>query len=247
MGFLYFTHIAHQLFFFFLAVNTSLELPTNLLATLPPLRLGMPSAFSFFHYSFHDKPLFIWFDRESFSLSLSLSFQWVKPWVFLYLSLWHAKVVLAIYYIFWAKMPSQQSTSQKRPYLDTENRPFLALHQITPFATSLALARYKLVVLWPRCGYLITFYFCLLSFPCCSCCWYLALSHFALASYLPVLIFYGEWHGLIMLAPLLPFFCPFLGLWACCCYFLLDWPVGPDFFFFFLLGFYIPLFSAITY
>ena len=29
-----------------------------------------------------------------------------------------------VYYLFWAKMPSQQSNSQKRSWLDTRNRPF---------------------------------------------------------------------------------------------------------------------------
>lgn len=63
------------------------------------------------------------------------------------------QVVLTIYYLFWTKMPSQKSTSQKRPWLDIGNKPFSPLYQITPFVsvirgpTLLALAGYKLVLL----------------------------------------------------------------------------------------------------
>ena len=66
MEFLSFTHIAHQLFLS--AVNTSSRLPTNLLVVWPPLHLGMPNTFSLFHYSFHDKSLFVWICHEPFSL-----------------------------------------------------------------------------------------------------------------------------------------------------------------------------------
>ena len=41
-------------------------------------------------------------------------------------------MVPTIYYLFWAKMLSQQSPSQKRPWLDTKNRHFSPLHQTTP-------------------------------------------------------------------------------------------------------------------
>lgn len=42
------------------------------------------------------------------------------------------QVVPAICYLFWANVPSQHSTSKKRPWLDIENRPFSSLHQTTP-------------------------------------------------------------------------------------------------------------------
>ena len=54
----------------------------------------------------------------------------------------------------------------------------------------------------------------------------------------PILVFYGERYRLIGLAPLLPF----LGPWAHLLLVSLNWPVGPYFFPFFLLGFYSPLF-----
>lgn len=63
------------------------------------------------------------------------------------------QVVLTIYYLFWTKIPSQKSTSQKRLWLDIGNKPFSPLYQITPFVsvirgpTLLALAGYKLVLL----------------------------------------------------------------------------------------------------
>ena len=83
MGFLYFTLIAYQLFLS--AMSTLSKLPLSPLATWPPLHLGMPSAFSLFHYLFHDKFLSIWF-----CVSLFLSFQRTKFWVSFYLFLWHA-------------------------------------------------------------------------------------------------------------------------------------------------------------
>ena len=85
MGFLSFTPIAHQLFLS--AVNTSSRLPTNLLVVWPPLHLGMPNTFSLFHYSFHDKSLFVWICHEPFSLirtgktlglSLPISLTYIK-------------------------------------------------------------------------------------------------------------------------------------------------------------------------
>ena len=80
MGFLYFTLIAYQLFLS--AMSTLSKLPISPLATWPPLHLGMPSAFSLFHYLFHDKFLSIWFCVSQF-----LSFQWTKFWVSFYLFL----------------------------------------------------------------------------------------------------------------------------------------------------------------
>ena len=66
MEFLYFTLIAHQPFLF--AVSTLLELPTSAIVVWPPLHLDMLSAFSLFHYLFHDKSLFVLFCRRSISL-----------------------------------------------------------------------------------------------------------------------------------------------------------------------------------
>ena len=41
------------------------------------------------------------------------------------------QVVPTIYHLFWAKMSSQQSISQKKPWLEIGNRPFFPLHQTT--------------------------------------------------------------------------------------------------------------------
>ena len=61
------------------------------LATRPPLHLGMPNAFSLFHYLFHNKSLFVWFCHGSislistgkalgFSLSIFMAcIKWSKP------------------------------------------------------------------------------------------------------------------------------------------------------------------------
>ena len=64
MGFLYFTPMAHQPFLS--TVSTSSKLPINLLVVQSPLHLGMPIAFSLFHYPFHDRFQFIWFYHEPF-------------------------------------------------------------------------------------------------------------------------------------------------------------------------------------
>jgi len=79
----------------------------------------------------------------------------------------------------------------------------------------------------------------LLSFPCHSCRGHMTLSCSGPALSLLVLIFYGKCHGLIGLCPT---FAPSWARGFAYCYFLLGWPVGPYFFIFFVLGFYIPLF-----
>ena len=96
------------------------EVPTTLLAVQPLLHLGMLSVFSLFHYPSHKKILI-----NSF-----------LPYIFLYplmgktlglslpISLACIKWPQPVYYLFWAKMPSQQSNSQKRSWLDSRNRPF---------------------------------------------------------------------------------------------------------------------------
>lgn len=109
-------------------------------------------------------------------------------------------------------MSPQQSTSQKRPWLDIRNRHFFPplsnytlYKSLNRWSTSLALAGYRLIVLQPKRGYLITSCFYFLYFPCCFCHCYLALSHLALESPSPILVLYGERYGLIGLAPFLPF------------------------------------------
>ena len=64
--FLYFTLIAYQPFLF--AMSTLLELPTSAIVVRPPLLIDMLSAFSLFHYLFHNESLFVWFCHRSISL-----------------------------------------------------------------------------------------------------------------------------------------------------------------------------------
>ena len=81
----------------------------------------------------------------------------VKHWVtFCQFPLVCIKWSQLIYYLFWVKMLSQQSTSQKRSWQDTENRLFSPFHQTTlpviPLAVgppSLHWLSYGLVVLRP--------------------------------------------------------------------------------------------------
>ena len=147
-------------------------------------------------------------------------------------------------------MPSQHSTSQKRHWLDTRNRPFHPLPPLLPNNTlckslnyepiSLTLAEYKMVVLWSKCGCPITSYFVVFfshSITAADVWSYLVL---CLAFFLPMFIFYGGWNGLIGLAPLLPLLGPVYY------YFLLARPLGLILFFFFFRLFQLFV-SAVTY
>ena len=70
-----------------------------------------------------------------------------------YLALWHASDGLNHLLLLLGKIPSQQGIFPKRS------------HGWKPWATSLILVGYKLVVLQPFCACLTIFCFCLLSFP----------------------------------------------------------------------------------
>ena len=126
--------------------------------------------------------------------------------------------VSAIYHLFWTKLPSQQSTSQKRPWLDTINRPFSPLHQTTPSANPLTVGP-------PPLHWLDTGWWCFgqdVIVPLLP-----ILSSFFLMPFLPLmyglvsfcnlhflyphLAFMGDGMGLLGL----PHFCHFLGLWVC--------------------------------
>ena len=91
-------------------------------------------------------------------------------------------MVPTIYYFFWVKYHPSKIYSQKKSQLETKYRslfpPTTKPHPLNPFyrgPTSLVLAGYKLVVLWPLCVYSTIFCFCLLSFPRRFCCGKLAL------------------------------------------------------------------------
>ena len=92
-----------------------LEVPTILLAIWPRLHLGMPSVLGFYYPS-HDKSLSI----------LILSYTFLSPLMgkalglSLPISLAGIKWSQPVCYLFWVKMPPQQSTFQKRPWLDTK-------------------------------------------------------------------------------------------------------------------------------
>ena len=77
-----------------------------------------------------------------------------------------------IYYFFWVRYHPGKVYSQKKSWSETKYRPsFLPTtkpHPLNPFdrgPTSLVLAGYRLVVLWPLCACFTIFSFCLLLFP----------------------------------------------------------------------------------
>ena len=104
------------------------EVPTILLAVWPPLPLGIASVFSCFHYPPHDKSLSILILPYTFLFLLMGK----TLGLFLPISLVCIKWSQLVYYLFWVRTPPQYSTSQKRSWLDTWNRTFSHLHQITP-------------------------------------------------------------------------------------------------------------------
>ena len=92
------------------------------------------------------------------------------------------QMVPTIYYFFWVRYHPSRVYSQKKLRLETKYRPpfppTTKPHLLNPLnrgPTSLILAGYRLVVLWPFCAYSTIFCFCLLSFPCCFYCSRLAL------------------------------------------------------------------------
>ena len=111
-----------------------LEVPTILLAIWPRLHLGMPSVLRFYYPS-HEKSLSI----------LILSYTFLSPLMgkalglSLPISLAGIKWSQPVCYLFWVKMPPQQSTFQKRPWLDTKNRTFSFFHQTTSFVIPLTI------------------------------------------------------------------------------------------------------------
>ena len=86
------------------------------------------------------------------------------------------QMVSTIYYFFWVRYHPSRVYSQKKLRLETKYRPpfppTTKPHLLNPLdhgPTSLVLAGYRLVVLWPFCACSIVFYFCLLSFSCRFC------------------------------------------------------------------------------
>ena len=147
------------------------------------------------------------------------------------------QVVPTIYHLFWAKMPSQQSISQKKPWLEIGNRPFFPLHQTT-------LSVNLLTVGLPPLYWLDTGWWCSdhgVIVPLLS----LSLFFFFF-SILLLLINFVSFCSCVLSAHAYPLWrmtwaywaCPtFASSWACrpaCCYFLLGWPLRPYFFLSFL-------------
>ena len=146
-------------------------------------------------------------------------------------------------------MPTQHSTSQKRHWLDTRNRPFHPpppFYQTTPFANLLTMSPSPLHWLntswWcfgqnavvPLLPILLSFFptpFLLLMYGLVSFC--------ALHSFCPCLSFMGG--GMVLLG--LPHFCLFLGLSTTTFY----WPARWAFFFFFSFRPFQLFVSAVTY
>ena len=91
--FLYFTLIAYQPFLF--AMSTLLELPTSAIVVRPPLLIDMLSAFSLFHYLFHNKSLPVLFCQGSISHSGGQNFEFLSTYFY-----GMHQVVLDIYYLF---------------------------------------------------------------------------------------------------------------------------------------------------
>ena len=118
-------------------------------------------------------------------------------------------------------MPSQQSISQKRPWLDTKNRSFSPFHQTTLSINLLTvgppLLHWLGIGWWYSSHSMVVppFSFCFLSFSCyfCRCCSTLSCSAPPLCLNLlcPCLSLLRIGMGLLGL----PHFCPFLDLWAC--------------------------------
>ena len=81
-------------------------------------------------------------------------------------------MVPTIYYFFWIRYHPSKVYSQKKSRLETKYRPHFPpttkphpLNLLDRGPTSLVLAGYRLVVLWPLCACSTIFYFCLLLFP----------------------------------------------------------------------------------
>ena len=108
------------------------------------------------------------------------------------------QVVPTIFHLFWAKMPSQQSISQKRPWLDTGNRPFPLFHQTTPSVNFLIVS--PLPLHWLGTGWwcysvaiLLLFVFVFfLSYTVSAIAAHLCLV-LLLLLFLPMLILYVGW------------------------------------------------------
>ena len=114
--------------------------------------------------------------------------------------------------MYYSNQVNNKAFSQKKFFLETQNRLFSPHHQITLSqslnceSTSLVLAKYKLVVLRPLCACSIIFCCCLLLFPQCFYRCKLVLFHPATYLFCPCLFFVeegmGSWASLI-------FFCLF--------------------------------------
>lgn len=124
------------------------------------------------------------------------------------------QAVLAIYYLFWIKMHSQ-----KRPWLDTKNKPFPPPLQTTPSVNLLTMGPPPLhwldtgwwysnhsvvVLLLPASFSFFSTLFLPLIFGFALFCSWILFTH---------VHFYGERYGFIRLAPLLPLLGP-VGLLA---------------------------------
>ena len=112
---LFYSHYSPTIFVY---CKHSLEAPITLLVVQvqPPLPLSMCNIFSLFHYISHEKfsPIFI------------LPCTYLSPLngktlgLFIPIPLACIKWSQPIYYLFWVKMLSQQSTYQKRSWQNTE-------------------------------------------------------------------------------------------------------------------------------
>ena len=161
------------------------------------------------------------------------------------------QVVLTIFHLFWAKMPSQQSISQKRPWLDTRNRPFPIFHQTTPsvnFLTVSPLPLHWLGTGWWCSGHsvaiLLLFVFVFfLSYTVSAIAAHLCLV-LPLLLFLPMLILYVGWQWAYWAC------LTFASSWAnglACCYFLPSWPIVPFFLSLFPFRLLWPFVFAIAY
>ena len=120
----------------FVCCKHSSEAPITLLViwVQPPLPLSMYNVFSLFHYISHNKfsPIFILLCTYLSPLNGKIL------GLFQPIPLSYIKWSQPVYYLFWVKMFSQQSISQKRSWLNTGNRLFSHLHQTTPSVILLA-------------------------------------------------------------------------------------------------------------
>ena len=78
------------------------------------------------------------------------------------------QMILTIYYFFWVRYHPSKVYFQKKSWQETKYRPSFPpttkLRHLNPLdcgSTSLVLAGYRLVVLWPFCACSIVFYVCL--------------------------------------------------------------------------------------